>query len=136
MSRRYNHNVHHCTPNSSDHDPDIQVLYRRACLQSASLLPVSGVDAQCKLTPQGCVWSDFDVWHTQHMPLFSLSNKVFTGIYSTYYKATLMVDGLSKRFISYQHFTFLPVLLVARFGAPCMFSRVLSPATDSDTSAL
>ena len=62
--------------------------------------------------------SDIRVWHAQHMPLFSLSNKVFTGIYSTYYKATLMVDGLSKRFISYQHFTFLPVLLVARFGAP------------------
>ncbi len=53
------------------------------------------------------------------MPLFSLSNKVFTGIYSSYYKATLMIDALSKRFISYQHFTFLPVLLVARFGALC-----------------
>jgi hypothetical protein len=51
------------------------------------------------------------------MPLFSLSNKVFTGIYSSYYKVTLMADALSKRFISYQHFTFLPVLLVARFGA-------------------
>ncbi|KAK9826821.1 hypothetical protein WJX81_004156 [Elliptochloris bilobata] len=78
---KYNHNVHHCTPNSSDHDPDIQ-----------------------------------------HMPLFSLSNKVFTGIYSSYYKATLMVDALSKRFISYQHFTFLPVLLVARFGFYIMSS--------------
>ena len=72
------------------------------------------------------MWSDINSWLAQHMPLFSLSNKVFTGIYSTYYKATLMVDGLSKRFISYQHFTFLPVLLVARFGAPCRFSRALS----------
>lgn len=63
------------------------------------------------------MWFTVSVWYAQHMPLFSLSNKVFTGIYSTYYKATLMVDGLSKRFISYQHFTFLPVLLVARFGA-------------------
>ena len=46
MARRYNHNVHHCTPNSSDHDPDIQVACQPACLQSTSLLPVSGTVAR------------------------------------------------------------------------------------------
>lgn len=37
---KYNHNTHHVTPNSSDHDPDIQVrplLFQNHCWPARSL---------------------------------------------------------------------------------------------------
>lgn len=53
----------------------------------------------------------------QHLPFFALSNKFFKGIYSTFYQATMVFDNaLTKALISIQHYTFLPMMLVARFG--------------------
>jgi len=57
----------------------------------------------------------------QHLPFFALSNKFFKNLYSTFYKATMVFDNaLTKALISIQHYTFLPMMLVARFGKfPC-----------------
>ncbi|KAK9904344.1 hypothetical protein WJX75_009822 [Coccomyxa subellipsoidea] len=73
---KYNHNTHHVTPNSSEHDPDIQ-----------------------------------------HLPFFALSNQFFKNLRSTFYQATMVFDNaITKMMISIQHYTFLPMMLVARFG--------------------
>lgn len=53
----------------------------------------------------------------QHLPFFALSSRFFKNLYSTFYKATMVFDNaLTKLLISIQHFTFLPMMLVARFG--------------------
>ena len=53
----------------------------------------------------------------QHLPFFALSSRFFKNLYSTFYKATMVFDNaLTKALISIQHYTFLPMMLVARFG--------------------
>lgn len=55
----------------------------------------------------------------QHLPFFALSNRFFKNVYSTFYQATMPFDNaFTKMLISIQHYTFLPMMLVARFGAP------------------
>ncbi len=55
----------------------------------------------------------------QHLPFFALSSRFFKNLYSTFYKATMVFDNaLTKALISIQHYTFLPMMLVARFGEP------------------
>ena len=55
----------------------------------------------------------------QHLPFFALSSRFFKNLYSTFYKATMVFDNaLTKALISIQHYTFLPMMLVARFGKP------------------
>ncbi|KAL5201613.1 hypothetical protein ABZP36_035967 [Zizania latifolia] len=51
----------------------------------------------------------------QHMPLFAVSSKLF-GIWSYFYERTLVFDAASKLFISYQHWTFYPVMCIARIN--------------------
>lgn len=38
---KYNHNTHHVTPNSSDHDPDIQVLSHPCSKAPFSISPTT-----------------------------------------------------------------------------------------------
>jgi hypothetical protein len=53
----------------------------------------------------------------QHLPFFALSTRFFKNLYSTFYRATMVYDNaLTKTLISVQHYTFLPMMLVARFG--------------------
>ena len=53
----------------------------------------------------------------QHLPFFALSSKFFKNLRSTFYQATMVFDNaLTKAMISIQHYTFLPMMLVARFG--------------------
>lgn len=53
----------------------------------------------------------------QHLPFFALSTRFFKNLYSTFYRATMVYDNaLTKTLISIQHYTFLPMMLVARFG--------------------
>lgn len=52
----------------------------------------------------------------QHMPLFAVSPKLFGNIWSYFYRRTLAFDAASKFFISYQHWTFYPVMCVARIN--------------------
>ena len=53
----------------------------------------------------------------QHLPFFALSSRFFQGLHSSFYRATMVYDNaLTKALISIQHYTFLPMMLVARFG--------------------
>ena len=56
----------------------------------------------------------------QHLPFFALSSRFFQGLHSSFYRATMVYDNaLTKALISIQHYTFLPMMLVARFGEGC-----------------
>ena len=64
----------------------------------------------------------------QHLPFFALSSRFFKNLYSTFYKATMVFDNaLTKLLISIQHFTFLPMMLVARFGKRLTTAGSFSP---------
>ncbi|ONK68976.1 uncharacterized protein A4U43_C05F17990 [Asparagus officinalis] len=60
-----------------------------------------------------CNSLDFDP-DLQHMPFFAVSSKFFNSITSFYYDRKLVFDPLSRFCISYQHWTFYPVMCVAR----------------------
>lgn len=75
-----------------------------------------------------CVW-------LQHLPFFALSNQFFRNLRSTFYQATMVFDNaVTKMMISVQHYTFLPMMLVARFGEPFlpgMHQRFAHPLSSS-----
>ena len=52
----------------------------------------------------------------QFMPLLAISPAFFTSVYSRYHQAVLTFDRTAQLLISWQHFTFLPLLCVAKFG--------------------
>ncbi|ONK54973.1 uncharacterized protein A4U43_UnF9030 [Asparagus officinalis] len=60
-----------------------------------------------------CNSLDFDP-DLQHMPLFAVSSKFFSSLTSVYYDRKMVFDSLSRFFISYQHWTYYPVMCVAR----------------------
>ncbi|KAF4367191.1 hypothetical protein CsatB_011613 [Cannabis sativa] len=50
----------------------------------------------------------------QHIPVFAVSSKFFKSITSRFYGRELTFDSLSRFMISYQHWTYYPVMCVAR----------------------
>ncbi|GLU00755.1 hypothetical protein SLE2022_181000 [Rubroshorea leprosula] len=50
----------------------------------------------------------------QHIPMFAVSSHLFNSITSYFYERKLKFDSLARFFISYQHWTFYPVMCVAR----------------------
>lgn len=52
----------------------------------------------------------------QHLPVFAVSSSLFDSITSSFYGRRLTFDPVAKFFVSYQHFTFYPVMCVARFN--------------------
>lgn len=64
----------------------------------------------------------------QHLPFFALSNQFFKNLRSTFYQATMVFDNaITKMMISIQHYTFLPMMLVARFGeSSALHASILS----------
>ncbi|KAL6493984.1 Delta 8 Fatty Acid Desaturase [Orobanche gracilis] len=50
----------------------------------------------------------------QHLPVFAVSSKFFNSITSVFYGRELTFDSLSRFFVCYQHFTYYPVMCVAR----------------------
>nr|AFK47389.1 unknown [Lotus japonicus] len=50
----------------------------------------------------------------QHMPVFAVSARFFNTITSHFYGRPLKFDSLARFLISYQHWTFYPVMCVAR----------------------
>jgi delta8-fatty-acid desaturase len=52
----------------------------------------------------------------QHLPLFAVSTKLFNNIWSICYERTLAFDAISKFFVSYQHWTYYPVMGFARIN--------------------
>ena len=52
----------------------------------------------------------------QHLPVFAVSTRLFHSLTSVFYGRELTFDPLSRFFVSYQHLTFYPVMVVARFN--------------------
>ena len=52
----------------------------------------------------------------QFMPLLAVSDAYFKSIFSRYHLDTLVFDKAAAKLISVQHLTFLPLLMVAKFG--------------------
>lgn len=50
----------------------------------------------------------------QHLPVLAVSSKLFESITSYFYGRNLTFDSISRFFVSYQHITFYPVMVVAR----------------------
>ncbi|KAM0938418.1 putative acyl-CoA 6-desaturase [Dioscorea sansibarensis] len=50
----------------------------------------------------------------QHMPLFAVSSKLFTSLTSYFYERKMNFDAVSRFLVSYQHWTFYPVMCFAR----------------------
>lgn len=58
---------------------------------------------------------DFDP-DLQHLPMFAVSDKFFASLTSVYYGHKMTFDAVSRFFISIQHWTFYPVMCVARIN--------------------
>eukprot|EP00891_Asterochloris_glomerata_P005478 jgi/Astpho2/5478/e_gw1.00078.22.1_t len=52
----------------------------------------------------------------QFMPLLAVSDAYFKSVFSRYHLNTLVFDKAAAKLISVQHLTFLPLLMVAKFG--------------------
>lgn len=50
----------------------------------------------------------------QHLPVFAVSSRLFQSLNSYFYGRKLTFDPLARFLVSYQHFTFYPVMCVAR----------------------
>ncbi|XP_058096103.1 acyl-lipid (9-3)-desaturase [Magnolia sinica] len=62
-----------------------------------------------------CNSLDFDP-DLQHMPFFAVSSKLFNSITSYFYERKMHFDALSRFLVSYQHWTFYPVMCFARIN--------------------
>lgn len=63
------------------------------------------------------VWSSFSCpGALQFMPLLAISPRFFRPVFSRYHNALLEFDAAASRLIPFQHFTFIPLLMVAKFG--------------------
>jgi delta8-fatty-acid desaturase len=52
----------------------------------------------------------------QHLPFLAITTKLFTNIFSTYYKRVLPFDAVSKFFVRRQHYLYYLVLSFGRFN--------------------
>ena len=57
------------------------------------------------------------------MPLLAISPRFFHPVFSRYHNAVLHFDAAASRLIPYQHFTFIPLLMVAKFGKMCSCTK-------------
>ncbi|RVX09881.1 hypothetical protein VitviT2T_023823 [Vitis vinifera] len=52
----------------------------------------------------------------QHIPVFAVSSSLFDSINSVFYGRILKFDSVARFFVSYQHWTYYPVMCVARIN--------------------
>ncbi|CDP08743.1 unnamed protein product [Coffea canephora] len=52
----------------------------------------------------------------QHLPVFAVSANLFKSLTSKFYGRKLTFDSMARFLVSYQHFTFYPVMVVARIN--------------------
>jgi fatty acid desaturase len=50
----------------------------------------------------------------QYIPLFAVTSKLFKNLYSYFYDRVMPFDGIARNLVAYQHWTFYPVMAVAR----------------------
>lgn len=62
-----------------------------------------------------CNSLDFDP-DLQHMPLFAVSSRFFTSLTSSFYERKMNFDAVARFLVSYQHWTFYPVMCFARLN--------------------
>ncbi|KAG7941245.1 hypothetical protein I3843_16G029900 [Carya illinoinensis] len=62
-----------------------------------------------------CKSLDFDP-DLQHMPFFAVSSKFFKSITSYFYERKMNFDSATRFLVSYQHWTFYPVMCFARLN--------------------
>ncbi|KAL4302022.1 hypothetical protein GQ457_10G017580 [Hibiscus cannabinus] len=62
-----------------------------------------------------CNSLDFDP-DLQHMPFFTVSSKFFNSITSAFYGRKMNFDSFTRFLVSYQHWTFYPVMCFARIN--------------------
>nr|AAO13090.1 delta-6-desaturase [Camellia sinensis] len=62
-----------------------------------------------------CNSLDFDP-DLQHMPFFVVSSKLFNSLTSCFYERKMPFDSVTRLFVSYQHWTFYPVMCFARLN--------------------
>ncbi|GBG67842.1 hypothetical protein CBR_g963 [Chara braunii] len=60
-----------------------------------------------------CNSRDYDP-DIQHMPVFAVSSKMFNNLYSHFHKRRMNFDSVARFLVSYQHFTYYPIMAVAR----------------------
>ncbi|XP_074562730.1 delta(8)-fatty-acid desaturase 2-like [Curcuma longa] len=58
----------------------------------------------------------------QHIPVFAVSAEIFRSLTSTYYERKMTFDAVARALVSYQHWTFYPVMCVARVN---LFAQTL-----------
>ncbi|KAH7298974.1 hypothetical protein KP509_25G067500 [Ceratopteris richardii] len=52
----------------------------------------------------------------QYIPLFAVSSKLFSSLHSYFYERKMTFDRIARILVSYQHWTFYPVMAVARIN--------------------
>ena len=52
----------------------------------------------------------------QHMPVFAVTNKYFDSVYSLYHRRRMTYDRLARTLVRFQHYTFYPIMAVARIN--------------------
>lgn len=52
----------------------------------------------------------------QYIPLFAVSSKLFSSLHSYFYERKMSFDPIARLLVSYQHWTFYPVMAVARIN--------------------
>ncbi|KAM7275601.1 hypothetical protein ACFE04_017467 [Oxalis oulophora] len=62
-----------------------------------------------------CNSLDFDP-DLQHMPIFAVSSKLFNSLTSYFYDRKMVFDSAARVLVSYQHWTFYPVMCFARLN--------------------
>ncbi|OEL16506.1 Delta(8)-fatty-acid desaturase [Dichanthelium oligosanthes] len=61
----------------------------------------------------------------QHMPLFAVSPRLFFSLTSTFYRRVMRFFSAARLLVSYQHWTFFPVMCVARVNLFALFLLLL-----------
>lgn len=62
-----------------------------------------------------CNSLDFDP-DLQHIPFFAVSAEIFRSLTSTFYERKMAFDAVARALVSYQHWTFYPVMCFARIN--------------------
>lgn len=52
----------------------------------------------------------------EHLPFFAVTHRFFENLTSTYYDFTMKYDAFAKFMVLYQHFTYYPIMMLARFN--------------------
>eukprot|EP01018_Ginkgo_biloba_P015314 Gb_14705 [translate_table: standard] len=52
----------------------------------------------------------------QYVPLFAVSSRFFNSLYSYFYERKMDFNGIARVLVSYQHWTFYPVMALARIN--------------------